>query len=292
MTFSLLGFVKKYWYLFVIAVVLILGFGKVASPQSQNKLAIPQRSMIGSSESVYPGTDSDYSPVAPVLDAVDRMVVETSTLSLLVKDVRQSQNDITAKTEELGGYMVSSQVYSPEGAENGVVTVRVPSENGKQAIAYFRSIGVKVVSENLVGQDVTDQYTDIKSRMETLETAKAKLEAILEKATVVTDILSAQREIINVQSQIDLLKGRVDYLEKTSQSVKITVSLSTDELSLPYAPSEAWRPKVVFKNAIRSLIGSARSVGSGLIWIGVYGAVLTPVLVVIYLLKRKTKKIS
>jgi len=284
------NFIKKYWHFLVIAFLLIFVLGGNSSSQIANKLTSPQRSMVGSSESIYPGADSDYSPVAPVLDAADRMVVETSTFSLLVKDVRQSQNDITTKAEELGGYMVSSQVYSPEGAESGVVTVRVPSENGKQAVSYFRSVGVKVVSESLIGRDVTDQYTDIQSRMETLEKTKTKFEQILESSTKVADILSAQREIISVQQQIDSLKGRSDYLESTAQSVKITVNLSTDELSLPYAPSEAWRPKVVFKSAVRSLISSARTIGNGAIWIGVYAIILLPVLGIIYLLKRKQRK--
>ncbi len=73
---------------------------------------------------------------------------------------------------------------------------------------------------------------------------------------------------------------------------KVTIYLSTDEMALPYAPSNAWRPAVIFKLAVRSLIGSLRSLASVLIWIVVYSVIWLPILIAILLLRKKIKSDS
>ena len=287
---SLIEFMKKHWQLVIIAILLaVLFYNKVPIYKySQDVASYPAFEELGTLNSaVGRGGVFNESPPTPEID--DRMVVKSSSLSLLVKSVRDIQKQIIEKTESFGGYMVDSSLDSLQEVENGTVTVRVPVEKLDEAVSYFGSLSVRIVSENMVGTDVTDQYVDIQSRLDTLNTTKAKFEEILAKSEEIQDILLAQREIINVQQQIDSFKGRAEYLEKTSQTAKIIVSLSTDELSLPYAPTEAWRPKVIFKKAVRSLVGSVRKAGTAVIWVGVYSVVILPVFGVVYLIKRKAK---
>jgi hypothetical protein len=107
------------------------------------------------------------------------------------------------------------------------------------------------------------------------------------KAEKIEDLLNVQRELINLQSQIDSLKGQQQYYEKNAEMAKLTIYLSTDELALPYAPSESWRPQVIFKQAVRSLVTSLRKVGTAIIWLAVYSVVWIPVGVGIYIFYRK-----
>lgn len=225
----------------------------------------------------------------PTTDVKNRLVIKESYLSLLVNNVTDVQKQIIKKAEELGGYMVNSNLDNPQEAATATVIVRVPSTKLDQALDYFRGLSVKVISENLQGQDVTDQYVDIEARLLTLLKTKAKFEEIMDKATEIQDILNVQREIINLQSQIDALKGQQQYYEKSAQMAKLTVYLSTDELALPYAPSEAWRPEVIFKQAVRSLVGSLRKVGTAIIWLAVYSIIWIPVGIIVFLFYRKKR---
>lgn len=228
---------------------------------------------------------------APAPEVEDRLVIQESTLSLLVKDVIMAQKAINEKIASLGGYLVNSDVFYPEEIEaaTGSITVRVPQEKLAEALDYFRNLAVKVVSENLSGQDVTDEYVDIEARLVTLTKTKAKFEEILTKAVKIEEILQVQRELISLQTQIDNLKGQQNFLEKSSQMSKVRVYLATDELSLPYAPSEAWRPKVIFRRAVRSLVSTVRKLGTILIWFGVYSVVWLPILIIWRILHRRKK---
>lgn len=241
-------------------------------------------------EEMAMGRGGVFQEAAPAPEVEDRLVVRNSQMSLLVENVREVQKAIIAKAENLGGYMVDSRVDSPFGIDSSTVTVRIPEPKLNEVLEYFRSLGVRVVSENLVGRDVTDEYVDLEARLATLQKTKSKFEEILEKAEKIQDILQVQREIIILQSQIDNLKGRQQYLEKTAQSSRVTVYLSTDELALPYAPTQPWRPKVIFKQATRSLIKTFRSAGVLGIWLSVYAIVWLPLLLIIWYIKKRVKK--
>lgn len=240
-----------------------------------------------------PAVSDSYIPptkeVAPS-DSANRLVIQNSDLSLLVKNVKETAVKITDFAKSGGGFMITSSLNNPNEQGTGNVVIRVPSRKFKETLEFLEGLAVKVVYENLYGEDVTDQYTDIKARLQTLNTTKAKFEEILTKATIVQDILNVQREIINLQSQIDSLKGQELYLEKSSQLSKITVYLATDELELPYAPKETWRPEVIVKTAIRSLVQNLRDAVSAFIWIGVYAIIWLPLLLIGFFLKRKFSK--
>jgi len=160
----------------------------------------------------------------------------------------------------------------------------------KEALDSIRGLAVKVISENLSGQDVTDQFVDNEARLATLEKTKTIFEDMLVKAVRIEDILRVQQEIINLQSQIDSLKGQQNYLEQNAKLARITIYLSTDELALPYSPSETWRPAVIFKQAARSLIANLRKIGSAIIWLTVYSLFWLPALILILFLKKRFKK--
>ncbi len=219
------------------------------------------------------------------------MVVEESNLSLVVDNVRQKVDQVLDYTNQSGGYMISSSLSQPEEAPFATLVVRLPREKLRPALDFLRILSIKVTSENLIGQDVTDQYFDIEERLSTLYKTKAKFEEILNQASKIDDILRVQREIISLQSQIDSLKGQQEYLKKTAENARLTVYLSTDEWSLPYAPEEpGFRPKVIFKQAVRSLVRNIRALGKLSIWVLVYGLIWLPLLIVIKVIRNKRIK--
>lgn len=226
--------------------------------------------------------------IAPT-DTATRMVVTESSLSLKVNDVSTVITQIESAAQEAGGHLVNSDVQRPEGASTGSITVRIPSQKRAEALARFKSFGVKTVMEHVSGQDITDQYVDNAERLRILETTKAKFEAILNKAENVTEMLSVQQQLLSVQYQIDGIKGQQKFLEGSASLSRVTIYLSTDELALPYAPDTAWRPELVFKEAVRSFIQTIRGALSTGIWLLVYSPIVI-VFGLLYIVIRKVVK--
>lgn len=219
-----------------------------------------------------------------------RVVIQESNMSLLVDDVRAIGDQILSYVKNNNGFMVYTSYTRPTESPFASITVRVPTDKLDQALVYFKSLAVKVTSENLVGTDVTQEYTDIEGRLTTLRKTLSKFEDILDKAISVQDILTVQREIINLQVQVDSLIGHKLSIEKNAELTKITIYLSTDELALPYTPDKAFRPGVVFKYAVRSLLDNLRMGAEALIWIAVYSPLVVLILIIYVVYKRWRKR--
>lgn len=237
------------------------------------------------SRSIFPPPESNVPPT----DQKDRLVIQETTLSMVVKDATAALKSVQSTAERLGGYLVNSSLSRPEENASGTIIVRVPEDKLSEALEQFRGFAVRVVDEQVSGRDVTDQYVDLEAKLATLEKTKAKFEEIFTRATEIQDILNVQQQIISLQSQIDSVKGQQQYLSQSAKLSKVTVYLSTDEFSLPYAPAEPWRPSVVVKLAIRSLVTHLRGLGTAAIWLGVYSVIWGPILIVIWFFKKRTK---
>lgn len=216
------------------------------------------------------------------LASQNRKVITNSSFSLLVKKVNETIDNVTKETEAMDGFIVSTVINRDEKADTANIEVRVPSDKLDEFSKYLRSISVKVVYENIIGYDITDQYTDYTKRLESLESARGKLEAILNKAVTADEILNIQTRIFEIQDQIDSVKGQIAYMEEASSTSKVSIAISTDEMSLPYTPVKAWRPDIIFKQAVRALFGVIMIVGT----VGIWLVVFLPLLLLVIIIKK------
>lgn len=288
----MINFLKKNW-MWILLVIIGLFLWNRREEYGRSAVGGPSFEASSNQSSTYLMSDLSWGQkkVAPS-ETSDRVVIQDTGLSLQVKDVSQSIKEIERTTQELGGFLVRSYLSKPESAANGNISVRVPEEKRAEAMESFKKGAVKVVSESVSGSDVTDEYTDLQAQLEVLEKTKAKFESILNQAVEVKDLLEVQRELLSVQKQIDNVKGQQKFYEQSVKLSKITVYLSTDDLALPYAPDNEWRPKVVFKEAVRSLIRTVRDLGSLLIWLIVFSPIIISVILIIRYFKKKRQKLS
>ncbi len=244
--------------------------------------------MIGYDSSEMKIAPSNYE--APVTEATDRMVITNSNMSLLVEDVRLASDSVEQKAKALGGYSVNKYINTPFEGGSGYITIRIPLDKRDEMVSFLREAGVRVLSENIDAQDITDQYEDLDAQLAQLEKTMVRLQIIYEQAVTVQDLLNVQSQIQNQQRSIDSVKGRIQSLEAQSKTTLISVNMSTDELALPYSPGAPWRPEVTLKLAIRELTQTMRDAGDWLIWIGVYSIIWGPALVIFLLVRAEIRK--
>lgn len=289
---KIVGFVKRNWIsLFLVVVVLFLLGVKTPSrwtpkfgSDSTSSLGGVAAPLVMMDSIEFSSSNSDF------VETADRMVSQDTKLSMLVKDVTVSMKAIEEKANLAGGYMVNRNISKSEGADNGFVSVRVPTKNLEEVLESYKALSVRVVSESVKGKDVTDQYTNIEERLASLEKTKAKMNSLLDSAVLVKDIMEIQKQLGSIQQQIDNLVGRKKYIEQTVDFSLISMNLSTDELSLPYTPDGSWRPEVIFKTAVRSLLGTLRSLGGLAIWIVVFSPLWGAVLAAVLIVKKKKSR--
>ena len=168
---------------------------------------------------------------------IQRMIVRTSNITLVVNDIPTSMDGIIKLAEGINGYVVSSNQWKDNGNLLGTISIRVPAEQFDGTMAALHNMAVEVTSENTSSQDVTSQYVDLTAALTNLQATEAQLLQIMTKADKVPDILAVQEQLTTVQGQIESTKGQMKYLEQTSATSLITASLTQSKLTVSLTAS-------------------------------------------------------
>ena len=189
----------------------------------------------------------------------DRLVIKNADLAIVVNDPEAHMQQISAMAVEMGGFVVSSNLYQSYYGPNSIevpeatVVIRVPSERLDEALERIKEGAVDVDHENVSGQDVTSQYVDLQSQLRAKEAAEEKLLEILDQATRAEDVLAIYLQVQQVQTEIEMLKGQIKYLEESAALSSISVRLIAEESAQPITVGP-WTPGGAVKEAIEDLI--------------------------------------
>ena len=221
----------------------------------------------------------------------ERMIVRTGEMSLVVEDVVGAKDEIAQLAASYGGYVVSSQISGEEQDMRGYISIRVPDDKFESALAELRDLAVRVTSESTDSQDVTEEYVDLQSRLKNAEATESQYLALLGKATDVEDILRIYDSLSRVRQEIEQIKGRMQYLERTSSMSLITVRLKPEATAKPLVRA-GWNIVEVFKSAIRGLSTAGQVIGTIAIWLLIFSPIWGAILGIVYWRLRKRKKAS
>lgn len=222
------------------------GFGLVeqAIPSFDSKMMIAERA------SVLPAPDNSL-----ITNQVSsqRKITQTGHLNILVETAETAVQNVKIIAEDLDGYVSNVNLYETSpGVKAGSVTIRIPADNFNQALANIKKSAIKVESESVNTDDVTDQFIDIEARLKNLKVEEAQYLDILQKAEAIDDIVNVTSQLNRVRGQIESWQAQFKYLNSQIDLSTITVNLTAEKdiqiLGLH------WRPLIVIKQALRSLL--------------------------------------
>lgn len=235
-----------------------------------------------------PGVEKYY-PGAEVAMPEERMIVRTGDMSLIVEDVVKTRDEIAQLATRLGGWVVGSSIYGEEEELTGWISIRMPDETFDQAFAELRGLAVRVTSESTSSQDVTEEYVDLQSRLKNAEATESQYLALLEKAVKVEDALQVYQALTQIRYEIEQIKGRMQYLERTSAMSQISINLSPVATAKPLV-SPAWSAKEAAKSAIRGLTTFGQGLATAIIGAAIYSPIWGTILGVILWRRRRKRK--
>ena len=198
------------------------------------------------------------SDVANQTSSADRLVIRNADLSIVVKDVLARVTSIQNMANAMGGFVVSSNTYETytrdgEPVPQAQIVIRVPQEKLNAALDLIKKDAVEVQNESQSGQDVTDQYVDLQSRLKAKLLAEEQLTAIMKEAKRTEDVLAVYAQLQQIESEIEVLRGQIKYTEQSAALSAISVNIIAEETLKPIEVG-GWKPEGVARDAIQSLI--------------------------------------
>lgn len=235
----------------------------------------------GEAEAAYGDRSLNNSSAAsslPPAQAQERLIIRTGNLSIVVEDTEATLAKISELAASGSGWVVNSSVYQYSGdAKTGEITIRIPASDFSRIVSLVKDMALEVTSEDSSGQDVTDEYVDLSSRLGNLEATAARVRNFLDETRNVEEALAVNVELSRLEGDIELIKGRMQYLEQSAAYSTLTVHLTPDVLSQPIEVA-GWRPKGIAKEAIEALVATLQGLANLLIWFVIY---LLPVLLLL-----------
>ena len=187
-----------------------------------------------------------------------RLVVQTAQLTIVVQDVKARVSQIEQMAKTMGGYVISEnigQTYAPDGTQqpDAQVVIRVPQDQLEAALAQVKQNAVDVQDETRTGEDITNQYVDLQSRLAAKEAAADQLTKIMQNATKTQDVLDVYQQLQQVDSDIEVLKGQIKYDQESAQLSAITIHVIAEQTIKPIQVG-GWKPQGTARDAIQNLI--------------------------------------
>ncbi len=157
--------------------------------------------------------------------AIDRKVIFTGFLEVEVNSPEEAQDWVLDYVQRMGGFVAESRrsLLSSDQVQIRMV-LRIPATGFDNALAELSRLG-KVTDKNLQGQDITEQYYDLETRLQTKIKQEERYLEILETAHSVEDVLKVERELGRIRTEIESMEGTMRYYKDRTDFATITISL-------------------------------------------------------------------
>jgi uncharacterized protein YcfL len=143
----------------------------MAQSNESGSIAISEDSAVASEEK----TDSD--------ESVDRMVIYKANLRMRVKNFENAQKEMEAKAKKYEGFMIGSTSYRDGNEQvSGSITLRIPQQHFQSFLHDAEGVAEEVLERNVNGQDVTEEYVDLESRLRAKRVVEERLLEFMKNA--------------------------------------------------------------------------------------------------------------
>ena len=239
---------------------------EISSEESKQSSNDVSGDMDGEAESeAAPEESSETKTEAPVV-ASDRMIIHQASLSVNVKELDKAQSNIEKKVDQYGGYIVESNVYQEDDqTSSGRMIVRIPEKNFEKFLLEAEGVAAEVLERNVTGQDVTEQYVDLESRVKSKRAVEERLLDFMSKAQKTEDLLKISADLSEVQEEIEVMVGKMKYLENQTSFSTIELSMYENRVVVPEIESKELNTWEKTKKQLATSTNSLLSAGSALI---------------------------
>lgn len=201
------------------------GFKGESMPEEDMDFAVSDSvSSSGSGSALLPGVQVDMSKKIIYTAYAN---IETITFEESVEKVYEllAQYNAFIENSYLTGKSYSTEFYGHPSYRVAEFVIRVPREHYSALTANLDVLG-NVLSVNSSMQNITTQYIDTESRLETYRIEEDRLLAMLEKASTVEEMITIESRLSDVRYNIESLTSQLKNWDNEVDFSTVTVYIN------------------------------------------------------------------
>ncbi len=169
---------------------------------------------------------ADFASNAQVTVEIERKTIKTANIRFQVKDLIESTQRIEAIVDQYDGFVSGMSQNNSNYSINNEMTLRVPAESLDKFLNEIEKEAIHTHYKRIHVQDVTEEFVDKTSRLNTKKEVRDRYIAILrDKAKTVKDVLDAEEKIRVIQEEIEAIEGRLKYLNNQTTLSTVTIDM-------------------------------------------------------------------
>lgn len=229
---------------FMVLAVLLTGCGDTVRPVSYNSSAKQAMSYNNYDEGVaydmaepmnsasvgMSNNDYIYTPSSDRMDKNKKFIrhVRVDVEIENSETLQDTVNYMVDLASTYNGYVSYSSAEMNSGYDYGRVVLNIPKDKVDELLLSVQdedSFEVTGIEDSY--DDVTEQYTDVESRLHMKEVARDKYMAMLEDAESMEDIINIQRELNMVLEDLEAQQAQMNRLDNKIEFTEITVNVDS-----------------------------------------------------------------
>ncbi|KUP21349.1 DUF4349 domain-containing protein [Paenibacillus sp. DMB5] len=160
-----------------------------------------------------------------VAAGLNKKLIYKANLTMEVEDYGMAQSEVRNLVTLAGGYIIGFTENMSDYEKGGNFVMKVPAAGFSPFLDKLEEIKNKGIQRSIEGQDVSEEYVDLESRLKAKQLMETQYINFMSKATKSSDLVAFANELGAIQESIEQIKGRMRYIDQN-------VSFSTVELRL------------------------------------------------------------
>lgn len=226
---------------------------------------------------------------------LNRKLIYQAHVVMEVKDYAKAQSEIRNLVTLAGGYIVEFSENQSQHELGGNFVLKVPAAGFSSFLDRLEGLKPESLQRNIQGQDVSEEYVDLESRLKVKQAMEARYLKFVEEATQTKQLVEYVNELERIQTEIEQIKGRMRYLDSNVSYSTIDIRVFQPDPSKLTAASSDDTP--LLERMKKALTGSIDVLSLFFQWLVVFAAGALPPLVIaalivipIWIKRRKNRE--
>jgi hypothetical protein len=154
-----------------------------------------------------------------------RMIIRNASMMIEAENAVELFKNLNEFNRALGGFEFSSQTQHFDTYTSVEAVLKVPPHKLDEFMSFAGENG-RIIRSSTTSDDITDQFFDMSTRVESKRRSLEAYYALLEVAGTITEITSLQRTIDSIIEEIEAFEGRMRVLANLAEMATVELYIS------------------------------------------------------------------
>jgi hypothetical protein len=186
-------------------------------------------------------------PAEPDLVTANKKMIVRANMTAETQGLDETITKLVTQVSAFGGYVQKSSTYDAGSARVYEATYRIPADKYQAFLDSIQDAG-NTVSYFEETEDITNTYTDIEARLNSLKAQEERVTELYKQADSIEDLMNIEERLSDLRYEIEYYEAQIRNYDLLVAYSTLTISVRETKVYTPTSTSFLTRLKNAFAN--------------------------------------------